>query len=131
MAANVIHGKDIRIYNDDGAVVAGSRSCDITVSTELIQTSSPSTGVWETHVTGKKSWRVTTNYLVTALDSATFLNVGTNYNLKIMVGGRSIIEGSATLVTSKITATLFNLAQGVFEFRGNGALAHYSGSQET
>ena len=59
----VLKGKDL-IIMADGVALAAAKSCDIEVNCNVIPVSSPTSGDWEDSISGRKSWKVTTNHLV-------------------------------------------------------------------
>ena len=62
----ILHGKDV-IIKANGTAIAAAKSCELNVSVDVIKTSSPSDGQWETGIAGHKSWRASCNHLVTCL----------------------------------------------------------------
>lgn len=119
-----INGNSILIYRDD-ELIAGTRSNEIQTASEMIEVSSPASGRWREYRDGRKEWSVTTNYLVGVVGSTIkdLLTVGTRYNLTFknrdQLGG---LYGNARLKLCRITATRGNLAQGSFQFTGDGEL---------
>lgn len=108
-------------------IIAGTRSNEIQTSVETIEISSPTSGQWREHITGRKDWGFTTGFLcLTNSDMAKLLQVGQSFAIQIV--GRegtsvsTLLTGTATLKTCRITATIGNLVQGSFQFEGNGAL---------
>ena len=57
------HGRNL-IITANGKVIAGAKSCDISVKADTIEVSSASDGAWEHSIVGRKSWQVSTNHLV-------------------------------------------------------------------
>ena len=128
---------NIIIVQLNGNTIAGTKTTEIQVDSELIEIASATQGAYREYLTGRKQWQVTVNYLVM---SATYpeaksypnaaltdpLFVGSQYTLKFMNRGvgyqPSGMTGTAILRTCKITATRGNLIQGTFTFVGNGAL---------
>ena len=128
---------NIIIVQLNGHTIAGTKSHEIQVDSELIEIASATQGQFREYLTGRKQWQVTVNYL---LMSATFqslpsypdayltdpLFVGNSYTLKFMNRGvgyqPSGLTGTAILRTCKITATRGNLIQGTFTFVGTGQL---------
>lgn len=109
-------------------IIAGTRSNEIQTSVETIEISSPTSGQWREHITGRKEWSITTGFLcLVNSDVAKLLQVGQSFTIQLV--GRdgnttsTLLTGEATLKTCKITATIGNLVQGSFQFEGNGALA--------
>lgn len=59
----ILHGKNLRIiYN--GAVLAMSKSCEVSVDNDLIPVSSPSVAGWKCSIPGRSSWSISTNHIV-------------------------------------------------------------------
>lgn len=83
----IIHGNNILILNSGGtALIAASKSCDINVSVATQETSSPTTGVWKTHITKRKEWSVSLSHLVTMGQFPACLTaIGTSLTLKVGV----------------------------------------------
>ena len=122
----------------DGHTIAGTKTTEIQVESELIEIASATLGSFREYLTGRKQWQVTVNYLLkyatyqtmftypnAALTDA--LLVGNSYTLKFMNRASHYdmpitLKGTAILRTCKITATRGNLIQGTFTFVGNGAL---------
>ncbi len=81
----IIHGRNL-IIKAGGVAIAAAKSCDISVQCEEIETASPSTGEWRTAITGRKSWSVSTNQLVTSI-VIPFSMVGTSVSLNVSIEG--------------------------------------------
>ena len=65
----IIHGRNL-IIMADGTAIAAARSCDVTMTSESIEISTPLSGVYKEYIAGRRGWNVTTNQLVTnAVDS--------------------------------------------------------------
>lgn len=119
------HGKDLKITKSDGStLVALARSCDINVDSEEIEVSSADTGKWKDSISGRLSWSITVNYLVTAGGLASdVLKVGTTVGIKVADGETGTpLTGKARVKSCKVTATKGSLSQGSFQFTGKGAL---------
>lgn len=58
-----LNGRDLYILAN-GVIIAGAKSCDVTVDCETIPVSSPNDGAWKHSIAGRKLWSVTTNHLV-------------------------------------------------------------------
>ena len=117
-----MNGNNILVYLNNTAI-AGLRSNEIQTEVNTIETASPDTGVWRTHIAGRKEWSVSAGWLVSDhSDLAKMLNIGTAYTLRFgdRVGGG--LQGTAILTTCDITATRGNIVQGSFRFVGSGAL---------
>jgi hypothetical protein len=122
----ILHGKDL-IVMVNGTAIAMSKSCDINVDADIIPTASPSDGQWEDGITGRKSWKITTNHLVSSVASMAAM-VGTIVTLRVKISGNNTLteqlQGYAICRTMKATATVGNLAQGSFVWVGKGSLAN-------
>ena len=123
----------------DGHTIAGTKTTEIQVDSELIEIASATQGNYREYLTGRKQWQVTVNYLLiyaTYQQMFTYPNasmtdallVGNSYTLKFKNRANHYdqpitLKGTAILRTCKITATRGNLIQGTFTFVGNGALS--------
>ena len=68
-----------------GVAIAAAKSCDINVQCEEIETATTS-GAWRTALTGRKSWSVSTNQLVTSLVRPMQM-VGTSTTIIVCIEG--------------------------------------------
>ena len=130
---------NIILVQVDGHTIAGTKTTEIQVDSELIEIASASQGAYREYLTGRKQWQVTVNYLLmyaTYQQMFTYPNasmtdallVGNSYTLKFKNRANYYdqpitLKGTAILRTCKITATRGNLIQGTFTFVGNGALS--------
>lgn len=129
-----ILGLNIYICLGEGSaaqIIAGTRSNEIQTSVDTIEISSPTSGVWKEHITGRKEWGFTTGFLLlTSSQAKDLLNVGQSFVIQVMslegTAATTLLEGTATLKSCKITASIGNLCQGSFQFEGNGELAEPS-----
>lgn len=126
-----ILGKNIYISvvsGNSSTIIAGTKANEIQVGAETIEISGPNTGAWRQYIVGRKEWSFTTNFLVLANSNvADLLKAGTEVNIQVV--GRTgsnqtttILSGSAIIKTARQTFTLGNIANGSFQFVGNGAL---------
>ena len=130
---------NIIIVQLNGNTIAGTKTTEIQVDSELIEIASATQGTYREFIVGRKQWQVTVNYLLmyaTYQQMFTYPNasmtdallVGNSYTLKFKNRASYYdqpitLEGTAILRTCKITATRGNLIQGTFTFVGNGALS--------
>ena len=130
---------NIILVQVDGHTIAGTKTTEIQVDSELIEIASATQGTYREFIVGRKQWQVTVNYLLmyaTYQDMFTYPNasltdallVGNSYTLKFKNRANYYdqpitLKGTAILRTCKITATRGNLIQGTFTFVGNGALS--------
>lgn len=109
-------------------IIAGTRSNEIQTTAETIEISSPTSGAWKEHITGRKEWGFTTGFLCLAnADVQKLLQVGQSFTIQVVCAEGTatsiLLSGTATLTKCRVTATIGNLVQGSFQFEGNGALA--------
>lgn len=107
----ILQGRNL-IITTDGKVLAGAKSCDVTVQCDMLETASPSTGRWKTFLAGRKEWSLTTNHLVPAgmVPTYTFEAVGAAHN------GASFGESYCTMNGSKYAGGSRGLTIRVFEW---------------
>ena len=125
-----ILGKNIYISIGEGSgatIIAGCRSDEIQVGTEMIEISSPNSSKWREFLDGRSEWSFTVSYLVMANNQVKdLLKSGTKVTVSIVAGeGTAIVvllQGQAWIKAAKQTFTLGNLAQGSFTFQGTGPL---------
>ena len=131
-----ILGKNIYISIGEGSgatIIAGCRSDEIQVGTEMIEISSPNSSKWREFLDGRSEWSFTVSYLVMANNQVKdLLKSGTKVTVSIVAGeGTAIVvllQGQAWYKAAKQTFTLGNLAQGSFTFQGTGPLTAPSNS---
>ena len=126
------HGRNLYVLikeNGTGVIIAGTRSNEFQTDVDLQEVSSPNSGVWKEYLPQREEWNVSTNFLVTSDESLLSLLETRKYVTLSFVcrspGGTTteLLTGEAWVKSCKITATLGNLAQGSFQFVGNGPLA--------
>ena len=126
------HGRNLYVLlkeSGTGVIIAGTRSNEFQTDIDLQEVSSPNTGTWKEHLPQREEWNVSTNFLVTSDESLLSLLKTRKYVTLSFVsrtpGGTvtELLTGEAWVKSCKITATLGNLAQGSFQFVGNGPLA--------
>ena len=125
-----ILGHDViiaEVVNGQSTPLAAAKSCEIDKTADAKEISSVTSGQDREFVAGRRTWRVTVNYLVPASGEAMSKldMVGGMFNLSMYIRGRTDDKrsGNALLIESKITATDGNLVQGSWVFQGSGALA--------
>lgn len=122
----IIHGNDILILNSSGtAVIAAAKSCDINIKVDTQEVSSPTTGVWKTHITKRKEWSVSLSHLVTMGQFPACLTaIGTSLTIKMGVrkptGTAAPFAGEVSHVpmgdhtTTTVSAVFWNSQYNVF-----------------
>ena len=119
-------GKDLLVLLNDVAI-ANSKSCDINMDCEALETSSPDDGNYKHFTPGRMSWKVTTSYLVEAEGSPIKSHLslpGKIFTIKVKSRDLSddVMTGQVLCTNCKITGIKGNLTQGSFTFLGLGAL---------
>ena len=121
-------GKNLMILKNTtgstyAAVVAGARSCEVTIDGEQIETASTTNGQWRRYIAGRKGWSISVGYLMSVGTFPTEAEM-VNTNITIRVSDGTVqMQGSAIVKTWKATGTVDNLAQGSFQLIGNGPLS--------
>lgn len=122
-----LHGRNL-IVKRNGTAIAGAKSCEININCEELETSTPvndvsTDGGWKKFIAGAKEWTVTVGKLVTESGwTSDLLSAGQMYNLSMEVDGYGSLSGRALCNQVRITASVGNLTQGSFAFRGSGRL---------
>lgn len=117
----------------DGTAIAATKSNEINVGCETIETASSTNGDWKSHIAGRKEWSVTTSFLLLSdadiknrLYPGGTLAMGETYTLTICSNGSSgttHLTGTAILNRYQVAATVGNLVTGNFSFIGTSALS--------
>jgi hypothetical protein len=106
--------------------IAGGRADEIQVDADIIPVSSPYDGEWDHNIAGRKSWSLSTNWLLlNGGDTANLLRVGQTYEINIQprTGSSAIgFTGYAILKTCSISFQRGSLISGSFNFVGVGEL---------
>ena len=108
----ILHGRNL-IIKAGGVAIAAAKSCDINVQCEEIETASSTTGAWRTAITGRKSWAVTVNQLVTSI-SAPLSMIGTTVTLEASVGNEGLPINGFVDNVSLWTGTLNEEPMGIY-----------------
>lgn len=122
-----MNGNNIIVYRDETAIAA-TRSDEIQTEAGVIEIASATQQEWQEIIAGRKSWGMTTNFLVTSTTRVLdLLRNGESCLLSIRDrSGNVLLQGYAICTTCRGSFAQSNLAQGVFTFRGNGPLAQPS-----
>ena len=120
-------GKNLKILTPItggyAAVVAGARSCEVSVDGDQMEVSSPNDGAWQHFIAGRKGWSISVGYLMSV---GTFPSEAAMVNTTVTVvvsDGTTMMQGQAIVKSWKATGNLVNLANGSFVFLGNGPLS--------
>ena len=107
----------------DSSPIAGTKTDEIQVGCDTIEVASLSSNDWKEFLAGRKEWTVNVNWLVTSgVDVQKLLYVGQTYTLSVLASGSAELTGSAICTNAHVQASLGNLANGSFTFKGTGAL---------
>ena len=109
----------------NGDAIAATKSDELQVACEGIPISSPTTGDWTDVIAGRKSWALTTGFLIAAtprfFDCIDMVGMYVILRIKHRTG-TVWYEGTALCSQFRVTATKGNLLQGSFSFQGKGKL---------
>lgn len=119
----MIHGRNLLIYVGN-SVLAACKDCELQVTSDTIETSSPTQGAWHAGIGGRKSWSVRATSLVSAITSHAAM-VGTTVTLRMQVAGvtQQRLSGTAIVKNWSVNASTGSLCKGTFTFEGTGALS--------
>lgn len=127
-----MNGNNIIVYQqtDSGwTPIAATKSDRLQVGADTIEVASEDEQDWVRRIAGRKSWQLTTNWLVTEVaDIEKVLTVGTRVRLHIgarggYTGAAGGLTGYAIVKNCDVTMTRGNLAAGGFTFEGDGGLS--------
>ena len=115
----IILGRDI-LVKLNGTAVAAAKSCELDISCDLIEVSSPFDGIFKKYITERKSWSVSVGKFVTSVTDGAAM-VGQTVTLSFGVGN-DVLTGSAIVDKWQCTGDVGSLAKGSLHFRGSGVL---------
>jgi hypothetical protein len=128
----LVKGTDLRVYIGTKKVV-NETTCDIELSTSMIETSSKDSGDWATAIPGRKSWGLsatiqvdyaedalvyTFDELLAAWKDATVVQVA----FKTLASGGTVLSGSAYVESMPIKSGDQTIATVDFKLKGTGPL---------
>lgn len=110
-----ILGKDLLI-KEGATAIAGATSCNISVSAEVLNTTTKGSGDWVSNMAGLKSWNIDCDALFSIEDFSYIEKVGTEVAIEVNVAatiytGKAIINdlkinsGTGEVVTYNLTMT--------------------------
>ena len=106
----ILQGQNI-ILLAGGKAIAAAKSCELEISANAIPVASPSDGVWEDAIPGRKSWKTSCSHLLTGIvDSAAM--IGTVVTLRLQLQGEiglpfnGVVENPE--VDEETTADMYN-----------------------
>ena len=119
-----MNGNEIIILVD-GDAIFGTKSDELQVGCEAIPISSKTTGDWTDVIAGRKSWALTTGFLIadtpSLFDCIDMAGMYVILRIKHRTG-TVWYEGTALCTQFRVTATKGNLLAGSFAFQGKGKL---------
>lgn len=127
-----MNGNNIIVYQQTGSgwtPIAATKSDRLQVGADTIEVASEDEQDWVRRIAGRKSWQLTTNWLVTEVaDIEKVLTVGTRVRLHIgarggYTGAAGGLTGYAIVKNCDVTMTRGSLAAGGFTFEGDGGLS--------
>ena len=120
-------GKNLKILTPItggyAAIVAGARSCEVSVDGDQLEVSSPNDGAWQHFIAGRKGWSISVGYLMSVGTFPTEAQMVNTTVTVVVSDGTTMMQGSAIVKSWKATGNLDNLANGSFVFLGNGPLS--------
>lgn len=135
----LVKGTDLRIYIGGTAGVGGKllvaeTSCDIELSTTMIETSSKDSGAWKTQIPGRKSWGLsatinmdyadpTTQYTYDQLLSAWLDQTLLDVAFKTATVSDTLLYGQAYIESEPVKAADQTIATCDIKMVGTGVLA--------
>ena len=127
--SNIIHGRNL-IVKMGGQAIAACTSCSISITGDLIEVASPTSGKYKEFIPGRISWSVSSAHLVThgiMLSAASLINqkVDVQFSFsenELHTDDGVVLSGKAIVNQIKIDAAICSLAKGSFNFQGTGEL---------
>lgn len=135
----LVNGTDLRIFvggtnGVGGKKIAYETSCDIELSTSIIETSSKDSGAWETSIPGRKSWGLSATIQLDYADTTTvytfdelltaFLNQSVlSVSFKTSASGDTVLYGEAYVESAPIKGGDMEIATIDVKLKGTGALS--------
>lgn len=115
--SNIIHGRNLVITDEnDTAIIACAKTCEISKDTEMLETCSSNSGDYNEYYPGRSSWMVTVGFFVTAVGTVLY------ENQQVTLKCNGTLLGTAYIKQCRITGTVGNLSQGSIAFQGTGPI---------
>ena len=134
----LVNGTDLRIFVGGTSGVGGKKiayetSCDIELTTSIIETSSKDSGQWETSIPGRKSWGLsatiqldyadtTTVYTYDELLNAWLLQTVLDVSFKTSATGDTVLYGKAYVESAPLKGGDQEIATIDVKLKGTGEL---------
>jgi hypothetical protein len=122
----IIQGRNLLVVAD-GTAIAGCKTCEVDADVDMLEVSSPSTGVWREYKAGRMGWSVSASTLVLSMHD-TMVQVRQKVWLTLVVRDDNgtlttdRLSGWAFVQQAKVTGAWGNLTKGSFVFQGSGEL---------
>lgn len=108
-------GKDLLI-KEGATAIAGATSCNVSISAEVLNTTTKGNGDWTANMAGLKSWSIDCDALFSIEDFAYIEKVGTEVTIEVNVAatiytGKAIVNdlkinsGTGEVITYNLTLT--------------------------
>lgn len=114
-------GKDL-LVKEGNTAIAGATSCNVGVSSEVLNTTTKGDGDWTSNMAGLKSWNIDTDALFQVEDFAYVEKVGTEVPIEVTLGAKTY-TGKAIINDLKINSGTGELVTYNLTMTGTGALA--------
>lgn len=128
----LVKGTDLRIFVGT-KVIANETTCDIELSTSMIDTSSKDSGAWETAIPGRKAWGLSAtaqldytdggaNYTYDELLTAWLDQTELTVSFKTAATGATVLTGLAYVESVPVKGGDQEIATVDIKLKGNGPL---------
>jgi predicted secreted protein len=128
----LVQGTDLRVFIGGNKII-NEQTCDIELSTSMIETSSKDSGDWATAIPGRKSWGLSTTFQVDYADPLTTTTydviqaawiAGTSLTVvfKTLATGATILTGQAYVESMPVKSGDQTIATCDLKLKGTGTL---------
>ena len=128
----LVQGTDLRVFIGGNKII-NEQTCDIELSTSMIETSSIDSGDWATAIPGRKSWGLSATFQVDYADPATtttydiiqaawFAGTSLTVVFKTIATGATILTGSAYVESMPVKSGDQTIATCDLKLKGTGTL---------
>lgn len=117
----MIQGRDIRVYIG-GTVIGLAKSCNISTTTDTLESSSPDSARARTYTPGRTGWEIQVSKLVTNM-KADLLRNGQTVSISVAVNNTDRLSGTAICTNVQMSGEVGKLAQCSCTFLGSGELS--------
>jgi predicted secreted protein len=128
----LVQGTDLRVFIGGNKII-NEQTCDIELSTSMIETSSKDSGDWATAIPGRKSWGLSATFQVDYADPASTTTydiiqaawmAGTSLTcvFKTLATGATVLTGQAYVESMPIKSGDQTIATCDLKLKGTGTL---------